>query len=100
MKPYRHDSSVDLSSLTIKLRGFWNCIPWRKCCMITLLMITNDRHLPTAEANRISKGLNIPGFGPKSVIDKLKHLRSSYCQELKKYQTVRNKEVVKTIYTN
>lgn len=43
-----------------------------------------DRDLRAAAANRISKDLNIHGFGPKEVITKFKNLRSSYCQELKK----------------
>ncbi|XP_045476403.1 uncharacterized protein LOC123682057 [Harmonia axyridis] len=43
-----------------------------------------NRDLRMAAAERISKELNIPGFGPREIMYKFKNLRSSYCQELKK----------------
>jgi hypothetical protein len=43
-----------------------------------------DRDLRAVASKRISAALNIPRFGPAEMLVKLKNLRSSYCQELKK----------------
>lgn len=51
-----------------------------------------DRISRAAANNRISNKLNIPGFGPKEVVQKIKNLRSSYCKELKKISKSRISE--------
>lgn len=54
------------------------------CLWNTTLEDYPNRAKRAKAAERIAKVLNVPNFEPRHVLMKLKNLRNSYCQELKK----------------
>ncbi|XP_025203180.1 uncharacterized protein LOC112600218 [Melanaphis sacchari] len=68
------DTTFKFVSEYIKHESLWNI----KC------LLYKNKQAKLSACNEIQKNMNIPGFGEKEIKLKIKNIRSTYSQELKK----------------